>query len=278
MQSRLDRMEKERAVADVPRRESSGRRAGGPSALESFRAVRRASIESSEGTGKEAVAPMQIDMHAEQATEEKKDGEAEMENVTNQGQESDEKGMEVEKQPRAPQPLPDRVDPVTPTNKLSFLRTPSKTRRTSDRFGDVNINLDNVERLRKSLGRRRSKGPHEDLSKIETPKLRKIGSYSQPPTLDLANRENAGNEQAASTQTTGDQVIADSQGAGNSQDREPLRSIEINTDIEGRMDVADASGNETEKGTSKSKGTPPVPQLDDDGAWENEDVEDLGPF
>lgn len=83
--------------------------------------------------------------------------------------------------------LPDRVDPTTPSFPLH--PTPSGTGRKPMRFSDAAVYLGDVDRMRDSLGSRRSvdvNDPHFDL---ETPRLRRssigmngivFGSYEDP--------------------------------------------------------------------------------------------------
>lgn len=139
------------------RRESLPGARRGLSALESFRAARRASLE------------------AEKGKQNQDTGDIVMTDVTP----APNPVYSASPVPVAPDPvaaleqtLPDRQDPLGLGSVP--LTSNGKPRRKSTRFSDADICLDGVEQLRKSLGRRRSVGYGERIPEdMETPTLRR---------------------------------------------------------------------------------------------------------
>lgn len=264
---RTDRVERDQKDRLERRRESGSKRMG-QNALESFRAVRRASLESNEAAEKEG--EMQIDMqpmHMEPA----QDGESmQRETVTAvQPVQIGNLSMDdTESETPREEPLPDRPDPTTPSGKIPTSKTAAKSRRTSERFSEANICLDNVDKLRLSLGRRRSRGINEDMSHIETPKLRRTslgkGNFFVRPEM----------EQGA------DQMMDDMPEEPNyglyGVARSPLRSIETNRENVNSALITNSVFGKMGNNTEISRHFSNTPGLDDDEAWANEDVEDLG--
>lgn len=83
--------------------------------------------------------------------------------------------------------LPDRVDPMTPTFPLHS--TSSQTARKPMRFSDAAVYLGDVDRMRDSLGSRRSVDVNDPRFDLETPRLRRssigmngivFGAYEEP--------------------------------------------------------------------------------------------------
>lgn len=220
-------------------------RNGGLSALESFRAVRRASI----GSENQTSPPEKSNI------ETLSNDDTSLDDLLQDAKETLETTPTPATPPATPnasaetismtdiEPLPDRMNAIaneTPNSKEV------NGRRTSTRFSDANVCLDNVERLRESLGRRRSHGIHD-------------GKMPEAPQLRRSSLSKKCAEAALVDQQPGLEEIENTTAAWQ---RSPLRSIETNR-----------NENSPEL---KQKRVSIVPQLDDDDLCLNEDVEDLG--
>lgn len=210
-----------------------GGRGGGVSALESFRAVRRASLEREKKVREDGERAQRL----RRLSTETGTGMVPVGAVTEGGE-------------AGALPMPDRSDPrselgvVTPVKKA--------TRRASARFSDADVCLDDVERLKNSLGRRRSYDRNEPLP--ETPKLRRSS---------LGKRFEEGCENPYAHCGLDDRNGLLGEGVlGDAMQRSPLRCIERN-------------GDNVSRGIKRAS---IVPKVDEEEklAWANEDVEDLG--
>lgn len=241
-----DRVEKQKSVGVK-------RLAG--SALESFRAVRRASLES-ENADANAQFHRKVNMAEEPET-----NDAVMADVADVP--SVPGIQELQKDG-----LPDRPDPIVSAQAPSGAgpgRTPGKTfRRTSSRFSDADVCLDNVEKLRTSLGRRRSR-TMGDGEAPETPKLRRSSL-----TRNIMNAAAWENEDVDMMDCENSNTGVDVGNETRFPTRAPFQAIQTNHGTEG--DSA-AVGLRTGMNFA-SKRMSIVPHLEGED-WENEDVEDL---
>lgn len=237
------------------RRDSGGGKRPGVSALESFRAARRASAEHAEAEAEEKRKADKLDMKPKPVSASSGTGAVATAAASMEKKET----------------LPDRPDPIIPTATMTpQRRTPAKSfRRTSGRFSDADVCLDNVERLRSSLGRRRSHSAN-DGEAPETPKLRRTSL-----TSSFAKKEDE-NKDVNMSENDVPNVEMEIKITPGLAPRSPLKSIGTNR---GKV-LGTANPNPPlEKSTSgevNPKRLSFVPQLDDDDAWANEDVEDLG--
>ncbi|CAN8067505.1 unnamed protein product [Agarophyton chilense] len=236
------------------RRDSAGRRISsgsarlqaGLTALESFRAARRASLQAQELDGENTEpAPLQTEVPKEERPELPSD------NIT----------------------YPDRLDPIVPSSYPS-----RKGRTISERFNDSDINLENVERLRRSLGGRRSIGPNEEMPK-EVPQLRRnsLESYMDDGQLreDVTPEGVDGITKGVENLHCANDSIDHDQASR--RQRSPLRSIEANTDVPKATEWL--SKRYSTSNGEKRRSSILVPDIDDEKAgWptDDEDVEDLG--
>lgn len=153
--------------------------------------------------------------------------------------------------------LPDRSDPIVPSMS-SALATPS---RKSSRFSDANVNLSNVERLRTSLGRRRSVDVHS-AHLPETPRLRRsiLGTEEDNESFAQKMAEMGVSNQASSERTPLRSIVSN-QNSVSKRNKESIRfSSKTNTPME-----------------SRSRMSSRLAKLDDDDLdLGNEEVEDLG--
>lgn len=229
----------------------------GGTALESFRAVRRASLESEHANPTEQHS-VRVSMEEQPERED-----AIMTDVDDFP--SGKSIQELQKDA-----LPDRPNPIFSTESLNTAgqaRTPGKPfRRTSARFSDANVCLDDVEKLRTSLGRRRSRNMG-DGDPPETPQLRRSSltrSIMQAAAAANGDIEMKDGENNA----VGPFDVSGNVGL---TARAPLQSIQTNR---GSLDGSPAFGlRSSAQYTSKRRSI--VPNLDGE-EWENEDVEDLG--
>lgn len=247
---RADRVER--------RRDSGGGKRPGVSALESFRAARRASAEHAEAEAEEKRKADKLDMMPKPVAPSSGTDAIVAAAV----------GMEVMEKKET---LPDRPDPILPTATMTQQRrTPAKSfRRTSGRFSDADVCLDNVEKLRSSLGRRRSHSAN-DGEAPETPKLRRTSL-----TSSFAKKEDE-NKDMKMSENDVPNVEMEIRNSPVLKPRSPLRSIETNRgNVLGSASPSPPFGQKNGAEVN-SKRLSFVPHLDDDDAWENEDVEDLG--
>lgn len=155
--------------------------------------------------------------------------------------------------------LPDRPDPIgTPANNKM---TPARKMARSTRFSDANVNLDGVERLRTSLGRRRSIDVHAHILP-ETPKLRRTHFGNEEDVDYYANQ-------------TPDSDVPE----GGLLERSPLRSIVSNGNKVSPplTQQESASAAYTSSFRGRSRMSTRLAKLDDgDLGLGTEEVEDLG--
>lgn len=264
----MDRVERDQRDL-LGRRRESGSKRGAQNALESFRAVRRASLESNEAAEKET--SLQIDMEPLQRESYQELQPTHLDKVTSaHPMQSGNHNMsldEMELKETKEEPLPDRPDPITPTAKTPSSKTPAKSRRSSERFSEANICLDNVDKLRLSLGRRRSRGINEDISMIETPKLKR-SSFGKGGFIISQRTEDE------DKLTPG--RPAEESGGLYRVTRSPLQSIATNRRNEHKMGVINSMYEKMGTSMETSRRLSNVPELDDEEAWAREDVEDLG--
>lgn len=246
------------------RRVSGGNARGqnGMTALESFRAARRASLQADENDNQNVL----------RGENDKPASPTIQKGAADSG---------LADRPSECVTFPDRLDPIVPTG--SAFTPARRERRVSDRFNDANINLEHVERLRVSLGGRRSIGPNDQMPE-EVPQLRRhsLESYNEDGTLRTAEeyaayqREKEQKEQReAATNHTSFVQHFDPDSVLKRQ-RSPLRSIEANTDgVKSTEWLSHKVGTEASKRASMMA----VPDIDDEKAgWptDDEEVEDLG--
>lgn len=172
-------------------------------------------------------------------------------------------------------------------------------KRASERFSEADINLDNVRKLRMSLGRRRSIGIHEDKSKIEPPKLRRRTGGGE---IAIGGREN-GKENVTTGSATviglgglgsAGRLVVEGEGLG--EGRTPLglrndgpevlsdntmkRQEQVGGMLRGivKMSGTTPGGGGMEEEPIQPRRTSLVPEFDEEDGWEKEDVEDLSAF
>lgn len=272
---------------DLRRRQSGGKTGRAVSALESFRAARRASLEQSEDgdgarnggevgrNGGEGRGMRRGDGGEGVGSEEGKGVDGVQSSVASR---LDEVLAEAEGVVNA---LPDRTDRFV--QGKSVLSTPrrfgAKTgRRVSARFSDAEVCLDNVDRLRSSLGgRRRSCGVNEAGRLPDTPVLRRT-SFGTSVVSSEVTREGEENGAGGKEGDRGKGDI-DSAAFRNRNPLSPLRSIS-NEMFDANAGASAVVGKKRNASDFCSKRLSAVPVLDDDdiSAWASEDVEDLGAF